>query len=149
MSRIDAAYDIVTNFQFKANDYSEAGVQFLRFSEEFVQLNASEADTLRSVFDSKDRFTLFGIAASVFRERIEDSEKRQKSNLCRIFFALYSFDNLEFGYDSLLYLEENSGKFKKIQELAKESWLPFKALTTNELAWKNLENKIFTSKFRF
>lgn len=63
-------------------------------------------------------------------------------------FAMYSFDNLGYGYDSVLDIIDISTLLRDDDErLAKEAWLPFKDLTTNKTAQKNLKNKLFGDVF--
>ena len=61
---------------------------------------------------------------------------------------MYSFDNLGFGYDSVLDIIDISTLLRDDDErLAKEAWLPFKDLKTNKTAQKNLKNKLFGDVF--
>jgi hypothetical protein len=144
MCAIEDLLLVVEELSFRKYEYSDAESQLSDFANRFVELDPNSADQLRECFDSKVRLGLFRTASSLFRHSFPTALGVQKARLLRIVFAMYSFDNLNFGYDSVLDVIDIS-KLLQDQErcLAKEAWLPFKKLTTNKIAQGNLENHLF------
>lgn len=143
MSEFNNTYNIVANFVFKKGDYLGAEEQFSRFADSYVKLSIEEAQLLRSKFKAKDRLGWLQVFLTIFCKFFSDADISHKNRLCKIFFALYSFDNLGVGYDSVNCVILISGELKKHTELARRNWDLFSKLTSNDLAVGNLENKIF------
>ncbi len=143
MTDINTVYDIVNSIKFEYKDYLGAELQLLEFADNYAKLSPEEAEELRSVFDSKQRLGLFATSTSLFRKCFTEADAAQKDRLCKIFFALYSFDNLDFGYDSLLHVMSVADQIKAHRDLAKKHWNQFKVLTSRSNAIGNLENKLF------
>ena len=144
MTLIDDVGTIAESFEFKKGDYLGAEEQLSKFAENYLELSAAEADQLRCGFDAKERLGLLGAATSVFQKSFLSAEILRKDKLCMILFACYSFDNMEFGCDSLRHIMPVLGDLEDYQELAHKNWLPFRRLTSNEIARKNLENRLFS-----
>lgn len=143
MSSVDELRLMVENLSFRKHQFSNAERQLIEFADLYRKLDPSRADQLRSFFDSKDRLGLFRTAASLFRRYFPDAVEAQKTRLFQCLFATYSFDNLGFGYDSVLDIIDISSLLEDQDSLlAKETWLPFKGLTTNQIAASNLENHL-------
>ncbi|ACX95227.1 hypothetical protein [Halothiobacillus neapolitanus] len=102
MSNFSKLQAIVNGFNFKKGDYVGAEDQLSRFAESYAQLSLEDAELLRSKFDSKDRLGWLRIASTLFVKGFADADSMEKEKLCRIFFALYSFENLEFGFDGAM-----------------------------------------------
>ena len=143
MTEIDKAQEIIANFVFKKGDYLGAEEQLLRFADSYEKLSVEEADLLRSKFESKDRLGWLRIASTLFCKFFSDTDNLHQDRLCKIFFALYSFENLDFGFDGVRDLICCSEKVKDHQDLVRKNWNLFSTLTSNEVARNNLENKIF------
>ncbi len=143
MSNISKLQAIVNGFNFKKGDYIGAEDQLSRFAESYAQLSLDEAELLRGAFDSKDRLGWLRIASTLFVKGFADADSMEKEKLCRIFFALYSFENLEFGFDGVMDVISVSDQMKGHAGMAKRNWKQFSELTSNDAAKNNLENKIF------
>lgn len=143
MAEINTTRDIVNKFDFRKDDYFGAEEQLARFADSYSKLNAEEADCLRSDFQAKDRLKWLRIASTLFCKFFSDAGISRKNRLCKIFFALYSFDNLEFGFDSVMDVISVSDQMKNHADLAKKNWESFSKLTSNDAARNNLENKIY------
>lgn len=142
MSKLDEAFDIITSFRIKHHDQFDITDQALDFANCYISLSLNEASTLRDCFDAKEKLSKFRLMARNFQDRFEDADLTEKSELLTSLFALYSFDNLEFGYDSVLNLIDISDLVTNFQTLAKKQWKPFNLLTSS-LASANLANKLF------
>jgi hypothetical protein len=143
MDKIVEIFDVIDKFHFTKGGYAEAEDHLLKFADCYAELNAEEAEFLRSQFDEKDRLGWFRVASSLFRHSFPKAGTEQKNKLCKIFFALYSFDNLEFGYDSIMDVISISSLIKPHIGMAKKNWGVYRRLTSNSLARNNLEAKIF------
>lgn len=144
MEKIADLRDIVLSFDFKKGDYRSAEQQLARFAELYAKLNLNDAELLRSEFDAKTRLGWLRIASSLIEKSFADADSTKKEDLCRIFFAMYSFQNLDFGYDGVLDVIALAEKFKGNQEISKKAWAPFRENMSREIAIKNLENKLFS-----
>lgn len=145
MSNISKLQAIINAFKFNKGDYVGAKDQLSRFSDIYAQLSLDEAELLRGEFDSKERLGWLRIASSLFVKRFADADSMEKEKLCRIFFALYSFENLEFGFDGVLDVIAVSDQMKAHAGMARKNWNKFSKLTSNDAAKTNLENKIFAA----
>lgn len=143
MSNLDIAFDAASEIDLRSPSWRQRKDQLREFSEAYSFLSEEEAITLRSTFDSKDRLAYFRSAASLFRDEFAEAAVDRKIELLRIFFALYSFDNLEFGYDSVQDVMAVSEEMRGYREVALREWEPFAQITSNDTAKKNLENKLF------
>ncbi len=143
MTDINKTQDIVAGFVFKKGDYLGAEEQLLIFADSYAKLTVEEADILRSKFKAKDRLGWLRIASTLFCKLFYDADILHKDKLCKIFFALYSFENLDFGFDSVIDVISVSEKLKSYTELARKNWDLFSKLTSNDMARNNLENNIF------
>ena len=143
MDPIEKLTDLTRNFAFEKGDYEGVKIQFLKFAENYSQLNIDEADRLRDSIDAKIRMGWFGVSTSLFLHSVIDANSIQKDELCLILFAFYSFDNLDFGYDSLLDLARVSNILNENNATAKKNWLIFKKLTRRKIDIDKLENNIF------
>ncbi len=143
MTKVSVVENIVDRFSFAKGDYAGAESQLLKFAENYVQLSRSEAETVRCRYDSKMRLGWFRIAASLFEKLFADASHEQQQNLLKIFFALYSFENLGFGYDALMNVIKVSDQIKESDQDVIALWADYKTLTSNILAVDNLENKVF------
>jgi hypothetical protein len=143
MTKVNNIQDIVANFVFKKGDYLGAEEQLSRFAESYAKLSADEAESLRNKFQAKDRLGWLRIASTLFCKLFSDADTLHKDKLCKIFFALYSFENLDFGFDGVNDVISVSDKLKGHPELARKNWDLFSKLTSNGVARNNLENKIF------
>jgi hypothetical protein len=143
MSNISKLQAIVNGFNFKKGDYVGAEDQLSRFAEIYAQLSLEEAELLRGEFDSKDRLGWLRIASTLFVKGFADADSMEKEKLCRIFFALYSFENLEFGFDGVMDVISVSDQMKGHAGMAKRNWKQFSELTSNDAAKNNLENKVW------
>jgi hypothetical protein len=137
--------DIVDKFRFHKGDYVGAEKQLSVFTENYSKLSANKAELLRKRFDAKDRLGWLRIASTLFTKSFSDADPFRKEKLCKIFFALYSFENLEFGFDGVMDIDAVSDQLKDSSEIAIKCWAQFEALTSNDIARKNLENRIFSS----
>ena len=146
MTNISKLQDIINSFSFKKGDYVGAEDQLSRFAESYAQLSLEEAELLRGEFDSKDRLGWLRIASTLFVKGFADANSMEKEKLCRIFFALYSFENLEFGFDGVMDVISVSDQMKDHAGMAERNWSQFGKLTSNNAAKNNLENKIFATK---
>lgn len=144
MTEINKTQDIVTNFVFKKGDYLGAEEQLSRFADSYAKLSVEEADTLRNQFQAKDRLGWLRIASTLLCKFFPEANTLQKNRLCKIFFALYSFENLDFGFDGVKDVISISEKVKNYTEITQKNWNFFSGLTSNNTARNNLENKIFT-----
>ena len=145
MNQIDKVRDIVENFEFTKGDYQGAEEQLYDFAECYAQLSIDEADELRCSFDARQRHSWLRVASTLFTKEFDEADMLRKDRLCKIFFALYSFDNLEFGYDSVMDIISISDQMKGHVEMAQKNWVIFSKITTRDTARNNLENKLFTS----
>lgn len=143
MNDVDNIQDIVASFTFKRGDYLSAEEQLLRFADSYAKLSVEEADILRSKFKAKDRLGWLRVASTLFCKFFSGADALRKDKLCKIFFALYSFENLDFGFDGLMDVISISEELKSHKELARKNWDFFSKLTSNEMAINNLENKVF------
>jgi hypothetical protein len=143
MDNFDKAYDLAMKFCFQKGKYLDAERQLLSFAECYEKLNAEEANLLRSEFKAQDRLGWLRISTTTFLRLYPAADILQKENLCRIFFAFYSFDNLDFGYDSINDVISVSNEMKKDIDLSKKIWSIFREITSSEIATLNLEKKIF------
>ncbi len=143
MDPVEKLTDLAHSFVFEKGDYEGVKVQFLKFTENYSKLNIEEADRLRDSFDAKIRLGWFGVSTRLFLHSIIDANATQKDELCMILFAFYSFDNLDFGYDSLLDLARVSNALNANNAIAKKNWPIFKKLTSRKIAIDNLESNVF------
>ncbi len=144
MCTINGLQLLVETFKFAKQGYSSAEEQLIEFANLYAKLDPGSADQLRASIDSKVRLGLFGTASSLFQHSFPKAAETQRVRLLRIVFAMYSFDNLGFGYDSVRHIIDISKFIREEHELlAKKAWLPFRELTTNQIARNNLENHIF------
>lgn len=146
MSNFSKLQTIVNGFDFKKGDYVGAKDQLSMFAEIYAQISFDEAELLRGEFDSKDRLGWLRMASTLFIKEFADADPMEKEKLCRIFFAFYSFENLEFGFDGVMDVISVSDQMKGHAGMAKRNWKKFSGLTSNDTAKKNLENKIFAAK---
>jgi len=144
VSNLDVAFEVACEFDLKNSSLSERNDQFLRFSRVYARLNPEEASVLRASFDAKDRLAFFHSAASLLLQEFSGASKERKFDLLKIFFSLYSFENLEFGFDGVLDVIAVSEKVHDFQEISKKAWEPFREITSNITARKNLESKLFS-----
>lgn len=145
MTGINNTHDIVANFSFKKGDYFGAEEQLSKFADSYARLTAEESEILRSKFPAKDRLGWLRVASTLFCKFFSDADASHKDRLCKIFFALYSFENLDFGFDGLMDVISISEQVKNHADIARKNWNSFSDLTSNEMAKKNLENKVFFS----
>ena len=143
MSKISKLQDIINNFNFKKGDYVGVEDQLSKFTESYALLSAEEAELLRGEFAAKNRLGWLRIASTLFIKRFSGADSMEKEKLCRIFFALYSFENLEFGFDGVMDVISVSDQMKGHTDMAKRNWKYFSELTSNNAAKNNLNNKIF------
>ncbi|MCB1961416.1 MAG: hypothetical protein KDE68_12985 [Rhodocyclaceae bacterium] len=146
MSTISKLQDIVNGFDFKKGDYAGAEAQLLNFTENYAQLGVDEIELLRGKFPAKDRLGWLRVASTVFVKEFAGADSVKQEKLCRIFFALYSFENLDFGFDGVMDVISVSDQMKKNVSIAKKNWEKFRNLTASDVARKNLENKIFSAE---
>jgi len=137
--------DIVNAFRFQKGDYDGAEKQLLLFTENYSTLSANKAELLRNQFDAKDRLGWLRLASTLFTKDFSKADPLRKEKLCRMFFALYSFENLEFGFDGVMDIDAVSDQIKAVPEIATKCWAQFKALTSNDVAKENLETRLFSS----
>ena len=83
------------------------------------------------------------IASTVFSKFFDQVEVSEKDKLVKIFFALYSFENLDFGYDAVLDLITVSNKMENYLYLAKKNWNIYSDITSNTIARENVESTLF------
>lgn len=142
MSNLDKAFDAINNIDLRSNDITKILNQLIFFSSLFAELTKSEVDILRSSYDAKFKLDIFSLSSIVFHSFFIESNLNRKKELLIMLYTLYCFDNLDFGYDSVLRLISTADLIKNDVELAKELWLPFENITC-ELARENLKNKFF------
>lgn len=147
MNQVDKVRSIVEGFEFKKGDYLGAEDQLSRFAEDYAQLSVDEADALRCSFDAKERLGWLGVACSLIRHSFSEADISRKAKLTRIFLALYSFDNLELGYDTLLNVRDIKSKFVGHESLIKESWKIYAKLTRAKA--RDIEGIIFCAERPF
>lgn len=140
---IDEAKNIVDNFSFSKGDYIGAKDQLEKFSQIYMQLSVEQTNNLRGSYTAKERLGWLRIATTLFDKYFNDADYADKEKLIRIFFALYSFENLEFGFDGIMDLISVSDQMKNDIDLAKQNWSYFRELTSSVDAKNNLEKKIF------
>lgn len=142
MKHIDQTIEIIKNFTFKKHDYIGAKEQLSQFSDSYAKLNLQEANDLRSIFKAKDRFGWLCVASTVFLELFPDANTLLKEELTKIFFAFYSFDNLDFGYDSVLYvIEVKKCVIEQHQTFAKKTGLYMQELPAalqQRITWRGI-----------
>lgn len=143
MGRICKLLDVINDFHFEKGNYLEAERQLVVFAEGYARLTVEEANKLRSKFDAKDRLKWFRVASSVFKHGFLSEDDFKKEKLCRIFFALYSFENLDFGYDALQDVISVSDQLKRNIDITKRSWTNFRCITSNPIAISNMDRNIF------
>ena len=144
MAEISELQNIINGFNFERGNYIGAQKQLFFFAESYARLSIEEADRLRSNFDAKERLKWFRLASALMMRCFDSADELQKEKLFRIFFSLYSFENLEFGYDAVQNVISASYKMKKNIELSKKIWREYRDLTSNQIARNNIENKIFS-----
>jgi hypothetical protein len=145
MKHIDQTIEIVKNFTFKKHDYIGAKEQLSQFSDSYARLNLEEANYLRSIFKAKDRFGWLCVASTVFLELFPDANTLLKEELTKIFFAVYSFDNLDFGYDSVLYVIEVKKCMIEQRKTLVKNWALYAGITSSITAKDNLEGHLFAA----
>ena len=134
MSDVLELLDIVERFPFAKGDYVGAEEQLSKFAENYALLSAEDAELLRGEFSAKDRLGWLRIASSLFMKVFAEADPMRKEKLCRIFFALYSFENLEFGFDGVMDVISVAGEINDHVDMAKRSWEIFSDLTSNDLS---------------
>lgn len=144
MSQLNAAYDVINVVDFRRDGVDTLIEKLSAFADCYKKLSADDAKILRSGFDSKYKLGAFQSATALLQIKFGKFGSTSDRTLLEIFFALYSFDNLEFGYDSVISVIDASIILKGHEVLAKAIWLPFSVLTDNETAKRNLENKLFS-----
>lgn len=144
MSNIAKLRDIALSFDFKKGDYIGAETQLSRFAELYSNLNLDEADILRTEFDAKVRLGWLRIASTLIDKSFANADTLEKENLCKTFFAMYSFENLDSGYDGVMDLIAVSEKLRDFQEISMKAWEPYKNNICRVNARRNLEDKIFS-----
>jgi hypothetical protein len=145
MEKIIELKNLIYGFNFVKGDYEAAACQLLQFSRLYEQSNISDAEKLREEFDPKKRLGWLATASSVLCKRYLSAEAREREGLVKIFFAAYSFDNMGFGYDSVVLLTHCKAELQNDIAKSKKIWCSFEPITTNTIAVKNLRNKIFHS----
>ena len=95
MDPIEKITDLTRNFAFEKGDYEGVKIQFLKFAENYSQLNIDEADRLRDSIDAKIRMGWFGVSTSLFLHSVIDANSIQKDELCMILFA-WSINILDY-----------------------------------------------------
>jgi hypothetical protein len=146
MSEVSKLLDIVNSFDFKKGDYLGAEEQLSMFAENYALLNAEDVELLRGKFCAKDRLGWLRVASTLLVKGFNDADSLRKEKLCRIFLALYSFENLEFGFDGVKDVIAVSDYMKSHAGMVKRNWDQFSKLTSSDTARNNLENKIFATK---
>ena len=148
MELVEKLAGMARNFVIEKGDYEGVKVQFLKFSEIYSQLNKHEADRLRDLFDPKIRHGWFKVTTSLFSNCFINVDSLQKDDLCGILFAFYSFDNLDFGYDSLLDLDSVANMFSENSTIVNKNWNVFKKLTSRKVARDNMQSIIDNTVLR-
>ena len=138
--------EIIANFNFKKGDYSGAEDQLHEFSLSYEKLSPKEADILRGRFTPKDKLQWLRIASTLFCKFYRIADNAHKAKLYKIFFSLYSFENLDFGLDGLKDLISISEIVGGEGVGLKESWECFKDLTSSDVAINNVEIKLFSGR---
>ncbi len=134
---------IIKEFHFTKGDYASAERQLLLFSQSYALLTDMQADAIRSSYDAKDRLGWLRIATILLKKFFQVAPKLRRKDLLNIFFSLYSFENLDHGYDAVMDLIEVSEKVKDFEPEARILWDVYKPLTSNAVAVENLEKKLF------
>lgn len=134
---------IVEEFHFTKGDYASAERQLLLFSQSYALLTDMQADAIRSSYNAKDRLGWLRIATVLLEKFFQEAPNFRKQDLLKIFFSLYSFENLDHGYDAVMDLIEVSERVKGFEQEARNLWAVYKPLTPNSVAVENLEKKLF------
>lgn len=143
MESYQAVEKIIDGFHFTKGDYSSAESQLLLFSQSYALLTDMQADAIRSSYSAKDRLGWLRIATVLLKKFFPEAPKIRKQALLKIFFSLYSFENLDHGYDAVMDLIEVSERVKGFEPEARILWAVYKPLTPNSVAVENLEKKFF------
>ena len=142
MTKVEELFELMGGLTFEKHGYAEAERQLTAFAGLYVALSPEEVRMLRGKVDGKKRLGLFQIASSIVMRLFHAAEIEQKRRLFNIMFATYSFDNLGFGYDTLIYLNGLVPLIRSDIQLARECWPPFKALSDDSRAINNLETTL-------
>lgn len=144
MKMIHKARDILAKVDFQKGDFRGAERQLANFAKVYTQLSIEEIDLLRGEFDSRLRLGYLRVSTSLLSKEIEDADLERKEKLIRIFFTMYSFENLEFGYDGLQDVSLVMPYLQNCKELAQKNWVEFEKVTTSEIARINLKKILFS-----
>ena len=141
--KISTLQGIVDDFQFSKGNYAGAERQLSAFAECYSHLSPSQAQSLREMYSAKERLGWFKVGVSLVNKLFDDAPAQQKQDLLKIFFAFYSFENLDFGYDALMDVIDVSSKIKERNIGAENLWYIYRKLTKSQVAIRNLESKCF------
>lgn len=134
-----------SNPQFNEGDYIDAEKKMYSFYEKYSNITKEEALEIRNSIDPKYRAKLFRIASSILKKLYEKSNELEKERLIKIFFASFSFDNLNFSYNSIHEINKCTSFLKEDITLSRKIWEGFKPKTSNKTAIETIEKKIFSS----
>lgn len=141
MNAVERAVAVANGFAFKRGEYAEATRQLKTFADLYASLDPAQAHAVRQTFDPKQRLGWLVVATGLIRHGFSDAKRDERAELIHIFVAMFSCDNLDFGYDSLLQVDSARKILGDSRDLIKESWNHFAHLTENKLARSNFENK--------
>lgn len=139
MSKALVTANLIKSFRFVSGGHLDAENQLSKFSDCYFDLEANDADLLRKEFDAEFRHGLFRRSINVIENCFEGYGQEDRRRLCRILLATYSFENLEFDYNSLLYLRDVAPYLQEFKFLAASSLPQFRKLTTNRNALSAFE----------
>ncbi len=144
MSHLNDAYDTVCSMDYRHSDLAQRTSKLTAFAKAYVQLSNDEVNLLRASMDSKDKFDHFTQASYLFRHSFPEADINEKEKLLKAFFAFYSLDNMEFGYDTLLILDSVSNLMDGFADIAMTTWLPYVPLTGSH-AKNAMENRLLAN----
>lgn len=141
MSHLDEAYDIVCSMDYRYSDLVQRTSKLTAFAKAYVQLSNDQVNLLRASLGSKDKLDHFTQASYLFKRSYPEADINEKEQRLQAFFAFYSLDNMEFGYDTLLILDSALELMDGCDDIAMEAWLPYRHLT-DALPKEALENRL-------
>ncbi|NVJ92768.1 MAG: hypothetical protein HWE34_13990 [Methylocystaceae bacterium] len=142
MSYIETAYDIVTNDDFWKCSDQDRLIKALAFHDALSRLSKVDADLLRSCVDSKDRLSYFSQVSVWFAINFPEAHKEVQERWLCVLLAFYAFDNMGFGYDTLLHIDAVLPHLRTQSYLTRNAWNCHRHLV-DELPLRAFESRVF------
>lgn len=138
MAKLEKLENLIKTWLAQTGCVAVSEENLLEFSKQYSILSPDEAEILRSKFDAKHKLRFFRVASSVFCKNFDEADDTKKRELLEMLYALYSLDNLDFGYDTLLTINDTLSLQNQVRNIAVDAWEKYEKLTSRQIAKRNL-----------